>query len=160
MKKLLLALIAVLTLLSCKDSGSENDLKLATDKVEFTKEGELTITKADSTTIDLDIEIADNDYETQTGLMYRNHMDEDQGMLFVFDDSQVHTFYMKNTEIPLDILYITADKKIATIVKNAAPLDESSLSSQIPVQYVLEVNAGMVDKWELAKGDEVDWAKE
>ena len=157
MKKLLL-FIVLIGFISCKDSGSDTLLQ-GTDKVQFTKEGELTITKKDSTTINLDIEIADNDYETQTGLMYRDHMEENRGMLFVFGSESMHSFYMKNTEIPLDIIYIKADKTIATMVKNAKPFDETSLPSQVPVQYVLEVNGGMADKWGLTQGDRVSWTK-
>ncbi len=159
MKNLLVILILILAgLVGCKNADSDNGLTGA-NTVSFKKEGELSIRKSDSTTIKLDIEIADNEYETETGLMYRDQMKEDRGMLFIFDSAQLKNFYMKNTEIPLDILYITPNKKIATIVKNAVPFDESSLSSQVPVQYVLEINGGMADKWGLAKGDQVRWTK-
>ena len=160
MKKILFLSLVLITFFSCKESGSDNDNDFGADSVTFKKEGELTITKADSSIIKLDIEIADNEFETQTGLMYRHKMEDDRGMLFIFESAQVHNFYMKNTEIPLDIIYITSDKKIATLIKNAVPFDESSLSSQVAVQYVLEVNAGMSNKWGLQKGDQVRWTKE
>lgn len=159
MKKIFLYISLMIAVISCKDSGSDVALP-GTDTVQFTKEGVLTITKSDSTTIKLDIEIADNDYETQTGLMYRDHMKKNRGMLFIFDVEEMHSFYMKNTEIPLDIIYIKADKTIATIEKNAKPFDETSLSSRVAVQYVLEVNGGMADSWGLKPGDRVSWTQD
>jgi uncharacterized membrane protein (UPF0127 family) len=126
-------------------------------EITFKKEGELTLYKSTSDTVKakLDIEIAENGYETQTGLMYRNTMKENRGMLFIFDNEQERYFYMKNTKIPLDIIYISADKKIVSFQKNAKPFDETSLPSNYPAKYVLEVNAGLADTWKLAKGDSI-----
>jgi uncharacterized membrane protein (UPF0127 family) len=64
---------------------------------------------------------------------------------------------MKNTKIPLDIIYINADKKIVSIQKNAKPLDETSLPSEAPAKYVLEINAGLSDQWNLQSGDKIDY---
>ncbi len=123
----------------------------------FKKEGDLVIVKktSDSTKIGLDIEIADNDYEIQTGLMYRTSMKSNQGMLFIFDDSRERFFYMKNTKIPLDLIYINENKHIVSFQKNAKPYDESSLPSELPAKYVLEINAGLVDVWHLNIGDSI-----
>lgn len=131
------------------------------DKVvlNFKKEGTLNIKKANSDSIvkTLDIEIADNDYETQTGLMYRTELGTNQGMLFIFPDSQLRSFYMKNTKIPLDIIYINEDKTIVSFQKNAKPYDETSLPSNAPAKYVLEINGGLSDKWMLNVGDVIDF---
>src|SRR5690606_12531797 len=97
----------------------------------------------------------DTDYERETGLMYRSSMEPNQGMLFVFDDVSMHYFYMKNTEFPLDLIFVDDQMKIASFQKNARPMNENSLSSKVPVKYVLEVNAGMADKWSLAVGDPI-----
>jgi|SRR5690606_35684515 len=128
-------------------------------EIHFTKEGELTIFKiaTDSTNIKLDIEIADTDFDIQTGLMYRSSMKNNQGMLFVFDDVTERSFYMKNTQIPLDIIYIDEHKSIVSFQKNAKPFDESSLPSNAPAKYVLEVNAGLVDSWPISVGDSLSW---
>ncbi|WP_298555291.1 DUF192 domain-containing protein [uncultured Algibacter sp.] len=140
----------VLSLSACKD----NKKIIKQTEVTFTKEGELTIFKvSDSTKVTLDIEIADTDFDIQTGLMYRNSMKKQQGMLFVFDDETERFFYMKNTKIPLDLIYISASKSIVSFQKNAQPFDESSLPSNGPAKYVLEVNAGLVDTWGLSVGD-------
>lgn len=130
--------------------------------ISFKKEGELTLRKASTDTIikTLDIEIADDDYQTQTGLMYRTSMATNQGMLFVFPNAAYHSFYMKNTHIPLDIIFIDANKSIINIQKNAKPFDETSLPSEAPAKYVLEINAGLSDQWQLNTGDKIDFTKD
>lgn len=144
-----------LSLSACK----ENKKVIKQTEVSFTKEGELTIFKsADSTKIKLDIEIADTDFDVQTGLMYRNSMENNQGMLFVFDDEIERFFYMKNTKIPLDLIYINASKSIVSFQKNAQPFDESSLPSNAPAKYVLEINAGLVDTWGVSVGDSITFS--
>ena len=143
---------------ACKETPKKI---VTTAPVTFTKEGDLSIYKAatDSLTAQLQIEIADSEYETQTGLMYREVMAENHGMLFIFPDEAMRSFYMKNTKIPLDIIYIDKELRIGSIQKNAQPLDEVGLPSEAPAQYVLEVNAGLADKWDLQKGDRIQFSK-
>ena len=128
-------------------------------EIAFKKEGELTLYKSisDSIVATIDIEIADTDYDTQTGLMYRNSMEDNQGMLFVFPTMRERFFYMKNTKIPLDLIYLDNNKQIVSFQENARPLDEGSLPSKVPAQYVLEVNAGLADKWLLEIGDRIEY---
>jgi len=129
-------------------------------EITFKKEGDLVIFKStDSTQIHLDIEIADNEYETQTGLMYRTSMKSNQGMLFIFENSEERFFYMKNTKIPLDLIFIDDHKKIVSFQKNAKPFDESSLPSNVPAKYVLEINAGLVEKWNIQVGDSLSFTE-
>lgn len=144
----------LLTFSACKNEKKS----IKQTEVAFKKEGELTIYKAaDSTTVTLDIEIADTEFDRETGLMYRSSMKNTQGMLFVFDNEQPRFFYMKNTQIPLDLIYVSANKKIVSFQKNAKPFDESSLPSNQPAQYVLEVNAGLADTWNLQLGDSLEF---
>lgn len=141
---------------SCKKEVKKTAVK--PQEVAFTKEGELQLFKNDSTLItSLNIEIADNDYETETGLMYRTSMKDTQGMLFIFKEEQQRYFYMKNTQIALDIIYINAEKQIVSFAKNAAPMDETSLPSNAPAKYVLEINAGLADKWGLEAGNYISF---
>ena len=161
MKKILISAAIAASLFSlynCKDNAN-SESKSITKEVTFTKEGELTLMKAenDSVIAKLDIEIADDDYQTETGLMYRHSMPENQAMLFVFENEQRRSFYMKNTEIPLDIIYINSKKEIVSIQKNAKPFDETSLPSEAVSQYVLEVNAGLSDSWKLENGDKIEF---
>lgn len=151
-RRFILLLSFSLFFIGCK----ENKKVIKQTEVFFTKEGELTIFKAtDSTKVTLDIEIADTDFDIQTGLMYRNSMANNQGMLFVFDDETERFFYMKNTKIPLDLIYINTNRNIVSFQKNAQPFDESSLPSNAPAKYVLEVNAGLVDNWNLSVKDSI-----
>ncbi|PNQ73419.1 hypothetical protein C1T31_07870 [Hanstruepera neustonica] len=150
--------IILTSVTSCKDEPKTVSQK----KVTFKKEGELQILKAsnDSLIKILDIEIADNEFETQTGLMYRESMNENHGMLFVFDDSRPRSFYMKNTRFPLDIIYLDDKKTIVSFQENAQPLNENSLPSNAPAKYVLEVNAGLVKQWNLQVGDKITYTKQ
>ncbi|OUS00567.1 hypothetical protein A9Q86_10165 [Flavobacteriales bacterium 33_180_T64] len=151
--------IITLQFTACKDEQKTSEVKQF--KVTFKKEGELQLRKAitDSLLTALDIEIADNAYETQTGLMYRKSMKDNCAMLFIFPNVEPRSFYMKNTEIPLDIIYISEEKSIVNIQKNAIPMDETSLPSEAPAKYVLEVNAGLSDTWNLEKGDKIEFTK-
>lgn len=147
--------VTVLSLSNCKDETKP----IKQTEILFKREGELTITKADDSKVVLDIEIADTDFDIQTGLMYRNSMETKQGMLFVFDDVSERYFYMKNTKIPLDLIYINENKTIVSFQKNAKPFDETSLPSNAPAKYVLEVNAGLVNLWKLSVGDSIDYSE-
>ncbi len=158
MKKIILMLsLAILSAYGCKEK--EGVQKSLTKEVAFKKEGELILKKqeTDSTLAKLDIEIADDDYQTETGLMYRHSMPNNQGMLFIFDEEGSRAFYMKNTEFSLDIIFINSKKEVVSIQKNAKPFDPTSLPAEGNSQYVLEVNAGLSDTWGLEKGDLVSW---
>lgn len=155
-KKILFLISLIVFLPSCK---SEQKKEIKTETISFTKEGELQIFKlaSDSTSVAFDIEIAETEYETQTGLMYRPSMEADQGMLFIFPNVSVRSFYMKNTEFPLDIIYIGENQKIVSFQKNAQPYNENSLPSGAPVKYVLEINAGLSDNMGLQVGDSISF---
>ena len=142
---------------SC-DENKKQSISI-TKEINFTKEGELFLKKAttDSVFKTLDIEIAETEYETQTGLMYRHMMESHQAMLFIFKKEQPRSFYMKNTEFPLDIIYINKKKEIVRIQKNAKPFDDKSLPSSLPVLYVLEINGGLSDSCGINLGDSIEW---
>lgn len=150
-----LGLLFFIAVTSCKDEKKS----VQQTEIVFNKEADLIIHKiaTDSSEVKLDVEIADTDYDIQTGLMYRSSMEPNQGMLFVFDDVVERYFYMKNTQIPLDILYVDENRKIVSFQKNTKPFDETSLPSNAPAQYVLEVNAGMADVWSLKVGDSISF---
>ena len=159
----LLASISLFVLLlsgSCRERQAKQVIE--TPEITFTKEGELFLfqSESDSLLAQLDIEIANTEYETQTGLMYRKGMEQDQAMFFVFDYSGMHSFYMKNTEFAIDIIFVDEELHVASFKDNAQPLDETGISSQVPVKYVLEVNAGLREKWGLAVGDSISFTTE
>ena len=128
---------------------------------QFVKQGELEFLKKDGKSVisKVEIEIADNEEKSQQGLMYRKSMLENRGMLFIFKKEEQHAFWMKNTLISLDILFVSADKEIVKIYKNTTPLSEKSLPAQKPVLYVVEVIAGYTDKYKVNEGDKINFTR-
>lgn len=105
------------------------------------------------------IEIADDFEERARGLMFRDSMPADHGMLFVYDQEQPAAFWMKNTRIPLDILYFDAERRLVSLQKRVPPCslgdDCPAYPSDHPAMYVLEVNAGEADRLTLKPGDRI-----
>ena len=101
------------------------------------------------------IELALTPQQQQQGLMYRSSLAADAGMLFVFPTTQPTAFWMKNTLIPLDMLFIAADGRIVHIHELAVPLSEATIDSGGPVKAVLEVNGGTVARLKIKIGDVV-----
>ncbi len=92
------------------------------------------------------IELATTAARQEQGLMNRKMLAKGSGMLFIFSDEQNRSFWMKNTLIPLDIIFMNSKKKIVGIIRNAKPQSLELLSVAAPSQYVLEVNAGEADQ--------------
>jgi uncharacterized membrane protein (UPF0127 family) len=90
-------------------------------------------------------------------LMNRNTMEETQGMLFIFQVERMQSFWMRNTLIPLDILFINKNNEIVTIHKNTKVLSAQSYASTEPAIYVLEVNGGFTERQNIVKGDKIFW---
>jgi len=104
------------------------------------------------------VELAVTSEERSLGLMFREHLDPDKGMLFIYKDEGVHYFWMKNTLIPLDMIWINGNREVISISKDVQPCEISQcplIGSEQKVQYVLELNAGSSDKIGLAIGDKV-----
>lgn len=103
----------------------------------------------------LEVEIVQTDEARMRGLMHREQLGEHEGMLFVFEEAQIQSFWMRNTFIPLDIAFIDANGKIID-VQRMEPLDETkSYHSPAPVPYVLEVNAGWFERNGVKVGETV-----
>jgi len=107
----------------------------------------------------IDVEIAERAEDRMRGLMFREHLEEDQGMLFLFPTEEPLSFWMKDTPLPLDIIFLSAERTIVTIQKNTVPFSEASVPSDRPARYVVEVNAGFADRHRLAPGDRVFWQR-
>jgi uncharacterized protein len=101
----------------------------------------------------LDVELAVTPAQEEQGLMYREHLDPDAGMLFVFNDTAPRSFWMKNTLIPLDMLFIAADGHVVDIHERAVPLSEDIIPSRTPARAVLELNGGTVTRLGIKVGD-------
>ena len=101
------------------------------------------------------MEVADTIQKRLRGLMFRKHLEENSGMLFIMSEERIHYFYMKNTYIPLDIIFINGNKKIVGIASNTIPLNEDNIFVNSPSKYVLEINAHFCKRHGIKKGDEV-----
>lgn len=102
-----------------------------------------------------DVEIAADDAARAEGLMFRQSMADDHGMLFDFKREQPVAFWMKNTFIALDMVFVRADGTVVTVAENTVPQTETSVPSGAPVRFVLEVNAGTTRKIGLKPGDKM-----
>ena len=102
------------------------------------------------------VEVVDTPETRAQGLMYRQELADDAGMLFDFREERPVSFWMRNTYIPLDMLFIEADGTILNIHVNARPHDTTSIPSDGPVQFVLEIPGGRSDELGIAAGDTVE----
>ena len=101
------------------------------------------------------VEVVDNDADRAKGLMYRKELPEGRGMLFDFHREQEVSFWMQNTYIPLDMIFIRGDGRILRIAENTEPMSTRLIPSGGPVRAVLEVIAGTTQKLGIAPGDRV-----
>ena len=113
----------------------------------------LLILKDNQILVNFNVEIAQTPYQLQKGLMHRKHLDEMSGMLFIFDEIGEKIFWMKNTLIPLDIIFINNSGKILTIHKNTIPFSEKPLKGGKNTKYVLEINSGLTNKYKIFEGN-------
>lgn len=152
-------LIAALIIILIPRSEKEAEPAVSeTNKYEFKKEGIVIFASPDGKSkIKIDVEISDTEYERTLGLMYRTGMTEMQGMLFVFPVEQPLSFWMKNTIMPLDMIFVNSKREIIKIHKNTTPYSEQSYPSVEPAQYVIEVLAGFTDRHGIQNGDKVFW---
>ncbi|MBD3261073.1 MAG: DUF192 domain-containing protein [Candidatus Altiarchaeales archaeon] len=103
------------------------------------------------------LEVADDDAQRRRGLMYRDTLDMDSGMLFIFPRPAKYSFWMKNTQIPLDIIWLDENKSVVYIQQNTPPCDQTPCLSYAPPEdalYVLEVNAGLTSEKNISPGDD------
>jgi len=132
--------------------------KTESPKAAIKKEGEVIFADAAGVSkIKIDVEIADTDYDRTLGLMYREGMKDTEGMLFVFPYEDKLSFWMKNTIMSLDMIFINSKREIVTIHRNTTPYSEQSYPSTGPSQYVVEVIAGFCERHNVNTGDKVFW---
>lgn len=96
--------------------------------------------------------VAETDAQRMRGLMYVKHLEDDQGMLFIYPQAQMISMWMKNTYIPLDMVFIGADGRVTHIAANTTPHSLESVSSKNPATAVLELKGGMAQKLKIAPG--------
>lgn len=165
----LLAFFLLTLLAGCEsdtDSGSKTDketigrTELRPTGPQFKKEGELILLKAAGDTIrKIDIEIADTESERTIGMMHRRSAPDTQGMLFIFEEEEPRSFWMHNTLVGLDIIYIKKDGTIESIAKYCVPKSDKSIPSKGPALYVLELTEGFCDIHGVEVGDRIDYKR-
>ena len=105
--------------------------------------------------ISYDVEIADTDQERAAGLMHRTELPNNRAMLFDFQQTRMVSMWMKNTPLPLDMLFIDESGTVVSVATNTKPQSLDVISSQRPVRFVLEVNAGQVELHGIKPGDKL-----
>ncbi len=106
----------------------------------------------DGTRVRFRVEVADTAEKRRWGLMYRRHLEADQGMLFVFPEEKVQSFWMKNTPLSLDIIFMDRSRRVVGIVRDTVPFSTRSVGVAAPSRYVLEVRAGLARRHGIAVG--------
>ncbi len=162
MRSLLLVLPLLMLAAACGDTASRSETTDAeTDTSEetipFRIDGALDFLRQGERLLTLDIEIAEGDSATQRGMMQRTGFPDRSGMLFLLDTLRVRNFWMGNTPLSMDLLFINADSQIVSFTKYATPFSDDLIPSKAPAQYVLEVPAGFVDSHGIVEGDRVRW---
>lgn len=126
----------------------------------FEKEGRLTFFDPNGDTLrTIDVEIADTESERQTGLMRRRSLGYDRGMLFVFEDVSKSGMWMKNTPLPLDIIFLSPDSQVINIARRTTPFSREEIAPAAPKKYVVEVRAGFADRFGLTKRARANWTR-
>ncbi len=140
-------------------SSSTSSSSSTPSEPQFTEEGSLKFLKAaDNSEIRaIKIEVADNELERGRGMMFRKSIPNDTGMLFIMDQLKEQAFYMRNTYVSLDILFIDDQYKVVSIAKKTVPLTDTSIPSNGKAKYVLEVAAGYTDAYGIGVGDVVEF---
>ena len=125
-----------------------------TQKVAMKSQPSIVI-KTPLTSVQFQIELATTPEDRRRGLMFREQLPENEGMLFIFPQTQKHSFWMKNTFIPLDMIFIDKEKRIVGIVENAEPMTTETRTVPTASKYVLELNAGTCRKYQIHTNQKV-----
>ncbi|NBC18289.1 MAG: DUF192 domain-containing protein [Bacteroidetes bacterium] len=155
-RSILLMLLAGSLLLGCRDEPEP----VAMRTIPFEPEGVLAFVGPDGRVIrQIAIEIAETDSARARGMMDRRSLTSRQGMLFTFPDAAPRSFWMANTPVPLDIIFVDADSQVVNIAERTTPLSRERVESTGPAQYVVEVRAGFSDRFGLTDSTRVRWRR-
>lgn len=151
----------LLAFAACSQGGADADAKPSGSQPAVHPESGLRVVplkvRSSTGTHAFRVEVATTQQEQAKGLMFRTHLGPDEGMVFVNEPPRRASFWMRNTVIPLDIIFIGTDHRILNIAANAVPYDESPLSSTGVTSGVLELNGGRAAELGIKAGDKVMW---
>ena len=154
-------LFLLLLFAACSDTPQPEPETPSADSEEttipFRSDGQLDFLREGSDYLTIDIEIAATDSARMRGLMQRKGLPDRSGMIFLFDFEEIQSFWMANTPLALDLIFVNADSEIVDIAKYAQPLSPDPITSQAPAQYVIEVPAGFTDSQGIIETDRVSW---
>nr|WP_304189275.1 DUF192 domain-containing protein [Rhodothermus marinus]MBO2492733.1 DUF192 domain-containing protein [Rhodothermus marinus] len=154
-----LALVALcLLLIGCTESTRRPASSLERN-IPFREDGQLAFVRDGDTLVTIAIEIAETDSARQRGLMDRTHLPERSGMLFIFEREELQGFWMANTPLSLDIIFVNGDSQIVSIAKYTRPYSTETISSRYPARFVVEVPAGFTDTYGILEGDRIRWRR-
>jgi len=126
----------------------------------FEVEGALAFLTPDGDTLrTIDVDIADTDAERKRGLMRQRSLGYDRGMLFIFDSVDEGGMWMKNTPLPLDIVFVAPDSQVINIARRTTPFSEESIEPAAPRNFVVEVRAGFANRFDLTDSTRVRWTR-
>ena len=155
----LLLPVLLLPLLSagCTDDGGQSD---NADLREFREEGTLAFLQPNGDTLrTITIDVADTDAERKRGLMRQRSLGYDRGMLFIFETVDRGSMWMRNTPLPLDIVFVAPDSQVINIARRTTPFSEKQITPEAPRKYVVEVRAGFADRFGLTDSTRVRWTR-
>ena len=127
------------------------------EKMNVMKPRPIATIKTSRTSVQFELELAKTPQERRQGLMFREHLADDAGMLFLFPKTEIQRFWMKNTLIPLDMIFIDEAMRIVGIVENAEPMTLEGRSVEMASKYVLEVNAGTCRKYQIQTNQKISF---
>jgi len=152
--------LTVLVLLASVGAGCASEETSPSGESSFEREGRLAfLGPAGDTLKTIAIEIADTDAERQRGLMGRRSLGYDRGMLFIFDSVDDSGMWMKNTPLPLDIVFVAPDSQVINVARRTTPFSQETISPAAPKKFVVEVRAGFANRFGLTDSTRVQWTR-
>ncbi len=155
-----LLFVATFLLAIATGCGSDTESAKNTGDPAFKQEGTLAFYHPnDDTLATIAIEIADTDAERRRGLMQRRSLGYDRGMLFLFEETSTDGMWMKNTPLPLDIVFVSPDSQVINIARRTTPFSEETIEPAAPRRFVVEVRAGFANEFGLTDSTRVRWVR-
>ena len=155
-------LVLLLAILSLSVAGCSPQSDTRTAKVTgldaIFERDKLVIVADDGTRLDFDIYLATDFEQQRRGLMFVRDLPERTGMLFVYEEETIHSMWMKNTYIPLDIVFARSDGTVSSVIRDTEPQSLRSLRSIEPVSFVLELNAGVTRRYNIGNNSRLIWS--
>lgn len=146
-------LSSILFISSCSDGQRQSETQVEENARELEFTAEVSFVRADMDTVSMiQVAVADDNQSRSEGLMNVTELPSDSGMLFIFENNQARSFWMANTPLPLDILFVNSNMNIVRIHRNTQPYSQESIQSEAPARFVVEVNGGYTIEHDIREG--------